>query len=233
MAHPIGEETLRRIYEMPRFNRWMFENIQPYLGVRVIEVGCGIGNFTEYMLEGRSLLALDVEEDYIARISHRWNGSTRLEARVADLSRELPDEIAGFGGDTIVCLNVLEHVEDHDRMLRHMYAALAPGGRLVLLVPAFQSLYGTLDIGLGHFRRYSRKQLEAHVGGAGFQIERTFYMNLFGIPGWWFSGRVLKRQILPRRALGLYHTLTPFFRFVEKVTGPPVGQSLICVARKD
>lgn len=232
MAHAIGEETLRRISEMPRFNRWMYENIRPYLGHRIIEIGCGIGNFTEMLLDHGDMMVLDIEEDYIEHIRHRWNGSVSLQALRADLSASRPQEVIDFQADTIVCLNVLEHIEDHRGMLENMHHVLAPGGRLILLVPAFQWLYGSLDVGLGHFRRYTKKSLGGVVSEKGFDVERIFYMNMFGIPGWWFSGRVLKRDILPKRALGLYHTLTPMFRAVEKTTGPPVGQSLICVARK-
>lgn len=232
MAHAIGEETLRRINAMPRFNQWMFDNIAPYLGKRVIEVGCGIGNFTELMIDDRNLLALDIEEDYIGLLKKRWNGSSKLKTALADLSVSSPQEVVDFKGDTVVCLNVLEHVKDDTKMLRNMLNVLAPGGRLVLLVPAFQSLYGTLDVGLGHYRRYSRTGLESLMRSCGFEIERTFYMNLFGMFGWWFSGKVLKRDILPKNALNMYHLLTPVFRFVEKVTGPPFGQSVICIGRK-
>ncbi len=234
MPHEIGEETLCRINRMPGFNKWMFEVIEPYLGNRVLEIGCGIGNLTRLIAPDRHLFVLDVEPEYVSRVLGD-SGEIRavsLCGTVGDICRPLPGEAHEFQPDTIVCLNVLEHVEDDLTALRNMIHALPSNGNLILLVPAFQSLHGTLDEALSHYRRYSKADVARLAEQSDARIERTFYMNLFGIFGWWLNGKVLRRRLLPRRMLDLYQFLVPLFRFIEKVSGPPAGLSLVVVLKR-
>ena len=130
--------------------------------------------------------------------------------------------------DTIVCLNVLEHIEDDVTSLRSMRALLQPGGRLVLLVPALPALYGTLDEALGHFRRYRPAELAAKFTDAGFRLAHVEYFNLAGVLGWWLIGRVLRRRLIPRCALKWYDALVPLFR-LETLMPWRIGQSLIAI----
>jgi hypothetical protein len=108
---------------------------------------------------------------------------------------------------------------------------LEPGGRLVLLVPALRSLFGSLDRALDHFRRYDRGELLAKLDRAGFSVERQFFFNLLGVPGWYLNSRVLKRTSFPPVQLTLYDRLVPLFR-LESRFRLPIGMSLIAVARK-
>jgi len=234
MAHEVGEETLNRISRMPGFNRWMFDVIEKHLGERVLEVGCGIGNLTRLVAPSRHVFVLDIKHEYVDRVlGYREEiGALSLGGAVGDICNPLSQEAVDFKPDTVVCLNVLEHVKDDLDALRNILEPLQPGGSLVLLVPAFQSLHGTLDEALSHYRRYSRREIVDLARQAGAEVEKMFYLNLFGIPGWWLNGKILKRKLLPRRMLDLYQFLVPIFRFIEKVTGPPVGLSLIAVIRK-
>ncbi len=227
------EETLHRIYEMRNFNRWIYSLIEPYLGPKVVEIGCGVGSFTELLAEkDREVLALDIEPCYLERVRVNLGSNRRVAIAPYDLSRPLPPQLPAGSADAVVCMNVVEHLENDLEAFRHLVDFLAPGGRTVVLVPAFQWLYGSIDESYRHFRRYRRKPLEALARAAGVKIERTFYVNLAGIAGWWFSGKILKRKVLPPGGLQLYHKLVPVFRFLEKVTGPPAGLSLITIGRK-
>jgi SAM-dependent methyltransferase len=139
----------------------------------------------------------------------------------------------GPGGfDTIVCLNVLEHVEHDEVAMSSFRQLLMPGGHLALLVPAFPWLFGTLDLNGPHFRRYTRRGLSGLIQQSGFELLEIRYFNLFGMPGWWFCGKILKRPILPASGLGWYEKLVPVFRRIEAWTGPPMGLSLIAIARR-
>jgi hypothetical protein len=117
--------------------------------------------------------------------------------------------------------------------MRNIHASLAPGGRIIALVPAKQWLYGSLDVHLGHCRRYEKEELEQKIAQAGFGIETTMWMNAVGMAGWFFNARVLKRQTIPVGQIRSFERLVPTARFVDDWATPLVGGlSLICVARK-
>src|SRR5437879_4103019 len=122
----------------------------------------------------------------------------------------------------------LERMEDDRASLVAMHDLLAPRGRLILLVPSLRALYGSLDEALGHFRRYVPRELAAKLSEAGFRVRHLEYFNLAGVPGWWFTGRVLRRRLIPRGALRWYDALVPLFR-LERFLPWRIGQSLIAI----
>ena len=228
----VGEETLHLMSEMETFNQWMFDSIQPYIGQRVLEAGAGIGNFTGRLVDRELVVALELEPDRVERLRQRFADYPHVRAEVGDLAHSSLLQLAHYQFDTVICLNVLEHIEQHVEALTHMHDVLAPGGRLLLLVPAHPALYSLLDTELGHYRRYRESELRALLEGVGFRIERRFYMNLFGVFGWWLNGRVLKRRLLPRGQLGVYERLAPVFRGIEEGLGRRWGLSVVFVGQK-
>ena len=227
------EQTLHHIYEMRNFNRWIYSLIEPALGQRIVEIGCGIGSFTELLAEeNRQVWATDIEPRYLEQVRQRFTDHAAVRVEQYDVSQPLPESLPCDEADTVVCMNVLEHIENDLEALGHIASLLKPGGRSIILVPAFQGLFGTIDETYRHFRRYSRKSLEQVEQGAGLRIERTFYVNIAGIAGWWFAGKILKRKVLPAGGLQLYHRLVPIFRWIERMSGPPVGLSLISISNK-
>src|SRR2546430_3894801 len=232
MPHPkpadlVGAATLERISAAPAFNRWMFDRLRRWVGRRVLEVGAGIGNLSQFLADRERVALSDTEAYYLARLRERYAGC----ANIAVVELRLPDSGRGLAAerfDTIVCLNVLEHIEDDVTSLRSMRALLQPGGRLVLLVPALPALYGTLDEALGHFRRYRPAELAAKFTDAGFRLAHVEDFNLAGVLGWWLIGRVLRRRLIPRGALKWYDALVPLFR-LETLLPWRIGQSLIAI----
>jgi SAM-dependent methyltransferase len=227
----VGTHTLERIAQMDRFNAWMAENIRPHVGNRILEVGAGIGNMTQHFLDREYVLATDSDDQLLLALQERLGARSNLRTRRLDLL-ENPDAITSERFDTIVCLNVLEHIEDDRKALRNMFHILEPGGKLVLLVPAFQWLFGSMDVGLGHYRRYTRKELREKFIATGFDIVSVRWMNMFGMIGWFLNGRLRKVEALPEGQLRAYDRFVPFFRLVERLTGPPIGQSIIVVGKK-
>ena len=142
-----------------------------------------------------------------------------------------PAPIAARGIDTILCLNVLEHVEDDLGALRRLHAALVPGGRLLLLVPAHQRLYGAIDRAIDHYRRYDRAGLVARLQEAGFQVEHSAFFNRLGVLGWYLNSVVLRRTRVPGVQVHLQNVLVPILR-AESALPLPFGLSLIAVARR-
>jgi SAM-dependent methyltransferase len=226
-ADRVGAATLERMAAAPRYNRWMFDRLRRWVGRRVLEIGAGIGNMSAFFADRERVLLTDTEDYYLTRLRERFAGKPQVTVAPLRLPTVAPP-LKAERLDTVVCLNVLEHIEDDRASLAAMHDLLEPGGRLVLLVPSLRVLYGTLDEALGHFRRYTPKELSTKLADAGFQVRHLEYFNLAGVPGWWFTGRVLRRRIIPTGALRWYEALVPLFR-LESLLPWRIGQSLIAI----
>ncbi len=229
----VGMRTLRRMAALAPYNRWLHDRFEKHLGKRILEVGSGVGNQTRYFIDRERVIASDIEAHYVRELKANFGG--RSNVRIAGfhfpLSEADREALLGEQIDTIVCLNVLEHIEDDHATLRDFGSVLPPGGALVLLVPALSSLYGSLDVHLRHFRRYDREDLLALVAAAGFKVDEVRYVNRPGVFGWWLNSRVLKRKVLPRTQLGAFRWLLPLLRTEERKP-PSFGMSLLVLARR-
>src|SRR5262245_60236820 len=226
-----GYKTLLRLSRAERYNRWMLQQLAPWLGQRVLEIGSGIGSFTRYLLGRELVLATDINPRYLRILSNTFERHTRVEVAHLDLTQFDPAPLAAKGIDTILCLNVLEHVEDDRSALRRLHAALVPGGRLLLLVPAHQRLYGAIDRAIDHYRRYDRETLAIRLQEAGFQVEHTVFFNRLGALGWYLNSVILRRTRVPGLQLHVQNLLVPLLR-VEAALPLPFGLSLIAVGRR-
>jgi SAM-dependent methyltransferase len=213
-----------------RFNRWMADTIRPWVGKRVLELGAGIGNMTQHLSRLRKLyVASDVDEEHLARLRVRFQNRPNFECVSCDLCD--PGDFSALGGgfDTVVCLNVLEHVRDDLEGLRNIRSALAPGGRAIVLVPQDQSIDGTLDKALGHCRRYSASELRKRMEQAGLRVERMLEFNRITRPGWYLNGRILRRTDFSAFQLRVFDLLVPLWRRID-TTLPWPAVSLIAIA---
>jgi SAM-dependent methyltransferase len=229
----MGAETLDIMQEAPGYNRWQYSRIAPFLGRRICEIGSGIGNMSDYLLQApyEKVVLTDMDSAYLDMLRARFGA--RPNVHVEPLT--LPDptsgaRFAGYGLDTVVALNVIEHIPDDLGALASVASLLQPGGRLVILVPAFQSLFGSLDETLGHVRRYTKRTIAERFRSLGLQVERTFYFNLVGTLGWWFNARVRRVPLIPRDQLRRFDALVPLLRLEDHVP-LPFGQSVICIGR--
>jgi SAM-dependent methyltransferase len=227
-----GPQTLEAVEAMDNFNLWMYERFAPFVGRRVLEVGSGIGNLTQFYVDRELVVATDVEDAHLTALKQKFGRLPHVHCLKADFMDDLVPLLGEFRFDTAVSSNVLEHIRDDRKALENMYRVLVPGGHVIALVPAFMWLYGSLDEHLLHHRRYSRPELVEKVCAAGFSLVNVSWMNMFGIPGWFLNARIRKLALLPANQLRVFDSLVPFFRAIEQLTGPPVGQSLIVVGRK-
>lgn len=212
---------------------WMFHQFETPPGGRVVEVGAGIGTFSERLLAAGAaeLLLVEPEPASADELERRFAGDDRVRI-VRELLPDAPTLRAEAGTfDLVLCQNVLEHVEDDAAAIATMAGALAPRGRLSLLVPAHPRLYGRLDSEYGHYRRYTRERVRRLVMAAGMELEATYSFNLLGVPGWWISSRRSAGRI-GGGVLALYDLLVPVWRPIEAAIKPSVGLSLVAHARK-
>jgi SAM-dependent methyltransferase len=226
----VGHETLVRIEgALGRYNTWMFEQIAPFVGRRVLEVGSGIGNMSAFLVPAERLALTDVSDTYLSLLRERFGDRAGVSVDHWDLNEDAPASLTRGGFDTVICLNVLEHIRDDRAALERMRAMLAPGGRLVLLVPAHALLYNGFDEGLDHFRRYDKPGLATLLGETGFTPTSSWYFNFLGAIGWFVNGNVLRKKLLPTGQMKLFDLLVPLLK-LERLVPLPFGISVIAVA---
>jgi SAM-dependent methyltransferase len=218
-VHEVGSRTLEIFEDTHRINQWIYSRFAADLGQRVLEVGSGTGNLTHHLVDRELVIATELEESHLSRLRERF--SERPNVRVQQLNLESPgSHFSELRLDSILSVNVLEHIKDDNGALRWIRAQLVPGGKLCIYVPALPALYGSLDEALGHYRRYQRAELISKLEAAGFRVLWCRGMNVAGIPGWFLSGRVLKRRQLSARQVRLYDRLVPLFRLEDHLPLP-------------
>jgi glycosyltransferase involved in cell wall biosynthesis len=214
------------------FNRWMHRQIAPYIGRRVLEAGCGIGNLTELLLDSEHLVAADFDPFYVEMIGRRFGHLENFQTVQIDLTRaEDYDWLAEHRLDTIICLNVLEHIATDRDVLGHFYRLLKPGGHAIILVPQHPWLYTPVDHTLGHERRYTAQELHDRLAEAGFEVVHQQGFNKLGTLGWYVSGKLLGKKHLSPRQMKTFNRLLPIAKLIERVPGWP-ALSTIAVGRK-
>jgi SAM-dependent methyltransferase len=223
---------LEAVAEATNYYDWIIDSFASRIGKRSVEAGAGIGTVSELVLRrgNPSELVLIEPDSANARIlEDRFQGDARVSVRQGYL-----DEFASLlVADSVIAVNVLEHVEKDSDFLRAAHRALVPGGTLLLLVPALPAIFGSLDRAFDHFRRYTRSGLTTQVRDAGFAIETLHYLNMVGVAAWFVSGSILGRTTLSRRQVRFYDRyVIPVLRAVETRLHPPIGQSLLVIARK-
>jgi SAM-dependent methyltransferase len=220
------------------YHRWILDLFAPHLGRRVVEVGAGTGSFSELLLarDPESLTLVEPSAEMHRLLVERV-GRLQSRARVrihndtfARVARRVAEEERP---DSVIYVNVLEHVEDDEAELRLVAGALAPGGRALVFVPAFQWLYGSFDRQVGHRRRYTRGGLAAKCERAGLSVVKSAYFDAAGVLPWWLKYRVLRSEKMEPAAVMFYDRVcVPVARRVESLVPPPVGKNVLLVAEK-
>lgn len=219
------------------YHKWILDEFAGLLGKNIIEVGAGTGSFSEMILQTEpETLSLvepsDLYKDLTQNIS-------RLEARTQidfynSIFSVVASEIADRKRpDSIIYVNVLEHIEDDAAELSLIRQTLIPGGRAFIFVPALELLYGEFDRKLGHFRRYRKSELEEKCRNAGFKILTSKYFDFAGVVPWYVKYRLLNSVELGGAAVSLYDKIVvPIFRRIESAVNVPVGKNVLLIAEK-
>lgn len=227
-----GMATLESIADASLFNEWMYEVTSQRLSGRILEIGSGIGNISEfYLRDNRTIMLSDIRDNYCEYLQSRFEsvpaceGVLQLDLVHPNFDTEYAEYLNSFDG--IFALNVVEHIQNDEIAIANAYKLLKKSGRLVILVPAYQSLYNNFDKALEHYRRYTEGSLKTLFKKSQFDITHSQYFNLAAIIGWWFSGSVLKNDIIPKGQMKFYNALVPVFKILDKLVFNKVGISVI------
>jgi SAM-dependent methyltransferase len=245
----VGAQTLLRLAEARRLNRWIYGMLRSGVSGDVLEVGSGLGSISRLILEDmfargagpERLVLADVDGDYLDAVAASTAAALgdraapdRLTLIRWDLEAPPPPELAQRRFDAIVAVNVLEHVADDGAVVRALAALLRPGGRLLVYVPACPFAFGPLDRGLEHRRRYTRRTLTQILSAGGFAVAPPpTYVNRLGLVGWWGVGRVGRRRAIPAPLIALFERCVPLARALDAASRfIPAGLGLVARATK-
>lgn len=221
--------SLELLSELYNYNHWIFNKIRPFLRGRLCEIGCGIGTITQFMLNHERVVGIEPSPPSLETARERFADHLNVEIIQGFLSDCPCENVPAAGFDTVICLNVLEHIEDDVDALKRMSEMCAAKGRVVILVPAHMSIFGRLDRSFGHWRRYSRRSLRRTFARAGIDVTYSRYMNSLGYFGWWWQSRIRRRNQIPVQSARVFNRIVPFLDAIERLIPFPFGQSLIMI----
>ncbi len=229
-----GFETLKTIAAADQFNEWMYQKIRPHCRGKILEVGSGIGNISKFFIRDQAEIYLsDLRDNYLDYLKSTYGGSVLDILNIDLVNIDFDTLHVDLKGqfDTVFALNVIEHIEEDLIALRNIKKILRPTGNVVILVPAFNFLYNNFDHKLGHYRRYNRRSLEALLKKAEFRISYSSYFNVAGMLGWILSGKLLRRDVIPKGQMTMFNQLVPFFKLLDHVAMGRLGLSVVVVGQ--
>ncbi len=232
--HAYAADDLETMQEAKRYSAHLFGLLRPHVGARVLEVGCGIGTMSRQLADVADLvLGIEPNPNCVDRVRKEMDGHPKFTLRVCHLEECDPVELASHRFDTVVCVNVLEHIEDDVAALTAFKDVVEPGGRVLVWVPAIQAAYGPLDAELGHHRRYTKATLRRAYEAAGLDLLALRYSNPIGLLGWMFNAHVTKSKAHSIEQVRLFERLVaPWALPMERLITPPIGLSVVAVGQR-
>jgi SAM-dependent methyltransferase len=216
--------------EAKNYRAAIIKEFEAYLRDDVLEIGAGIGQISEAMLElprVTSLTALEPETNFHDAFQKRLPNTVLIKGTVADLPQ-------GTAYNAAIMVNVLEHIENDTEELMAIQKILKEkSGHLCILVPARQEIFSKLDSHFGHYRRYNKPNLKTKLTQAGFEIVKLHYFNMVGYFAWALRYKLMQGMDFDINQVRLFdRVIFPIGHWLEsKLLRPPIGQSLIAIAK--
>jgi 2-polyprenyl-3-methyl-5-hydroxy-6-metoxy-1,4-benzoquinol methylase len=232
-----GSQTLQVIAKATRFNQWMYESFRKHLKGHVLEIGSGIGNISSFVIAaGMPVTLSDFNPDYFNWLKKKF-GHYKNVREILQINLLHPDFINEYGRlkekyDSIFLLNVIEHLKDDETAIENCRYLLKPRGHLIVLAPAYQFLYCSLDKELGHFKRYSLNTMDQLLKKKGMDMIARKYYNFIGLAGWFFFGKLLGEKMISPGQVNVFNNLVPLAKWVDKIVFRKAGLSVIVTAKK-
>ena len=215
------------------YHQWILDEFRPFLGPHLLEVGAGTGDFSQLLLQTQptSLTVIEPSQNMFPLLDEKLKNephTKRVNAFFGDIYQSLATQ-----PDTIIYVNVLEHIADDKAELIYMYESLPVDGHICIFVPALQWLYGKADENLGHFRRYHKKPLETLLQAVGFKIVKSRYFDIAGVLPWWILFCLLKNKEVKAGQVSIYDKMViPIMRRIENQIPLPVGKNILIIGKK-
>ncbi len=227
-------DDLETIEAAQRYGEHVFALFRPYIGRRVLEVGCGIGTMSRKLAGvADEIVGIEPNVNCVERIQVAMRDEPKFSLRTCHLEECDPAELASHRFDTVYCVNVLEHIEDDVAALRAFRDAITSDGHVLIFVPAIQAAYGPLDAELGHHRRYSKQTLTKAFADAGLDLMMIRYTNPIGLIGWMYNAHISKARVHSLGQVQLFERLVaPWALPLERLITPPIGLSLMAVGTR-
>ena len=234
IANPFPDDVLEDMGDMPNYNDWIVGQLGAYITGRTVEIGAGLGTISERVRPYAAHLDLVEPTPSLAeRLNTKFADDDGCLVSEQTLEHWL-ENTPGGAYDTVVMVNVLEHIKDDHAAARGLFDALTPEGKLLIFVPALPFLFSELDRVYGHFRRYRRQELRICVESAGFRIEKLRYFDITGVLPWWLINTLMGKTSFHQPSLTVYDKLlVPPTKLIESFLAPPLGKNLILIASKN
>lgn len=232
-----GLHTLQVIEKAGKFNYWMYSQIKPFLKGEILEIGSGIGNISRFAINDKLSITLsDISKEYQQSLSRNFSGMTNVKD-IISLDLQHPDFTTQYSHlkeqfDSIFLLNVIEHLSNDVSAIKNCSFLLKEKGVLIILAPAYPFLFCRFDRELGHYRRYTIKQLVAIFPRDSFNIIKQQYFNFMGLPGWLFFGKILGKKLIGAKEMSAFNNLVPVFKIADAITFKKIGLSAIVIGQK-
>jgi SAM-dependent methyltransferase len=232
----VGDKNLLAMDSAVNFSNWMYQEIKPFLSGNILELGSGIGTYSEKVIgdfKESTVVLSDIDENYIRNLKTRYQSNKKVVVKEIDLNKPEDFKNINVNINSVFALNVLEHIEDDIAALNNIYNVLEAGGKLIILVPAHKILFNCIDKAVGHYRRYSKQDIVNKVKQTKFENMKFYYFNFAAMPGWYVSGSIFKQAKISEGAVGIFDKIVPILKPVEKyILLRKLGMSLIAVLSK-
>jgi SAM-dependent methyltransferase len=219
---------------MSNYYGWIMDIFAPFVRGHVVEYGAGMGTISQQLVPlAERVTLVEPSPNLVEGLRAKFRDNPKIEV----VAESLEQHVRGVDvpmSNTVVLVNVLEHIEDDRQALAALVRILRPGGYLLVFVPALQGLMSKLDLKFGHFRRYQRTDLVEKVAEAGGETQLCHYLDFIGILPWFVLNKVMGATAFHPRLISIHDKLVvPVSRTVERVIPPPIGKNIILVARKN
>lgn len=217
-----------------RYCEWIYSTFEDFLGRRVLEIGAGTGNITQFLMDRELVFATDIDSRFVEVLDKRFGHLDNFNAQALDVTQVASriSLLREYRFDNIILNNVLEHIEDDLAVVQWLLDCLQPSGKLTIVVPAQPFLFNSLDAAYGHYRRYMHDDFERFAEVLGVQIIHSQYFNVLGVLGWFVNGSLLRRTELPSTQAGLFDRMVPTLRRIESFVGLSYGLSISVTMQK-
>lgn len=217
------------------YHKWILDEFRPFLGRSVVEVGAGTGDFSKLLLaeDPEFLTLVEPSEMFLQLRKNVVSTKTNIKLHRCIFADAATVICESQKPDSILYINVLEHIENDVNELKLVHQCLAPHGKVLIFVPALPQLYGKFDSKIGHHRRYIKGEIVGKVESAGFRILEAKYFDFVGIIPWFIKYKIFRSDSLDGKSVKLYDRLAvPINRFLESVVTPPIGKNLLIAGEK-